>query len=559
MKAIVYRVELLEPVLVSDIEGDPNSAVAFDYLPGSVLRGVFIGRYLGADDDGALAQDATARRLFFSGQTRYLNGYPLDRLGRRALPTPRSWQRKKDDEKKVYDFAREAPPDAFDEGVQWERVNNPFCAVERDQARLVKPERRIAVHTARTRRFGRAMPQQVIDKQDKQENDQPGAVYRYDALAAGQIFESVILCEDEDEARLKQWLQGEIKLGKARSGGYGRAQLQLVKQAPQTKPWSEYQRQALDALLDDEDESDEPDEERVALFVVTLLSDALLRDDCGQHVVEARAMDTLLQRELVTELKPERAFLGERIVGGFNRKWGMPLPQAAAIAMGSVFVYQVNGTLNRQRVNTLLERGIGERRAEGFGRLAINWQAEEELTLDTFQPTPTGARPAPLTGAAQEMAQLMAARLLRQHLDRKVVELANQIGRARGRQGFVMANPPPNSQLARLRSVLHEALRQSPPDPGKVEIYLKDIGERAVTRRQFENARIEEKPLLRWLTEKLRTAEAGFQKSFDVESANLRGVGGVKPGLTEKLRHEYLLRFVDAVLARAAKQKREEG
>lgn len=556
MKAIVYRVELLEPVLVSDIEGDPNSAVAFDYLPGSVLRGVFIGHYLSAHENGDLAQDATARRLFFSGQTRYLNGYPLDRLGRRALPTPRSWQRKKGSEKKIYDFARTAPPDAFDEGVQWEPVNKPFCVVERDQARLVKPERRIAVHTARTRRFGRAMPQQVIDKQ---EDDQPGAVYRYDALAAGQAFEAVILCEDEDEATLRQWLQGEIKLGKARSGGYGRARLQLVNQAPQTKPWAEYQRQALNAALNEEDEGDEPDEERVALFVVTLLSDTLLRDDCGQYVVDAQATTALLQRELATELKPERAFLSERVGGGFNRKWGMPLPQTAAITMGSVFVYQVNAALDRQRINTLLERGIGERRAEGFGRLAIDWQSEEELTLDELQPTPTVARAEPLTGAAQATAQLMAARLLRQQLDRKVAELANQIGQARGKQGFVMANPPRNSQLARLRGVIHEALRQSPPDLGKVEGYLKDIGERAAARRQFENARIEGTTLLHWLTATLQTAEAVFRKRFDVESASLRGVGGSKPELTEKLRHEYLLRLVDAVLARAAKQAREEG
>jgi len=38
MKVINYRIELLEPALVTSVQGDPNSAVAFDYLPGSESR-----------------------------------------------------------------------------------------------------------------------------------------------------------------------------------------------------------------------------------------------------------------------------------------------------------------------------------------------------------------------------------------------------------------------------------------------------------------------------------------------------------------------------------------
>ena len=48
MKVINYRIDLLEPTLVTSLQGDPNSAVAFDYLPGSVLRGILIGKYLGS-------------------------------------------------------------------------------------------------------------------------------------------------------------------------------------------------------------------------------------------------------------------------------------------------------------------------------------------------------------------------------------------------------------------------------------------------------------------------------------------------------------------------------
>src|SRR5205807_585423 len=86
MTIITYRVTLLEPTLVTSLQGDPNSGVAFDYLPGSVLRGAFIGKYLGSKS--ADTGKNTLRRLFFDGTTRYLNGYPLDVYHHPSTPTP---------------------------------------------------------------------------------------------------------------------------------------------------------------------------------------------------------------------------------------------------------------------------------------------------------------------------------------------------------------------------------------------------------------------------------------------------------------------------------------
>lgn len=153
MKVINYRVTLLEPTLVTSLQGDPNSAVAFDYLPGSVLRGVLIGKYLGSKlvDTG----DSTLRRLFFDGTTRYLNGYPLDMDGHLSVPVPLSWQQEKDDEDVIFDFAVEEQ----DHKKQWKPVTASFYTWSDEDVRLIQPTRNIAVHTQRTARFGRAMPQ----------------------------------------------------------------------------------------------------------------------------------------------------------------------------------------------------------------------------------------------------------------------------------------------------------------------------------------------------------------------------------------------------------------
>ena len=47
MKAIPYRLHLLEPVLVSQAEsGEENSAVGLPFIPGSAIRGALVARYL---------------------------------------------------------------------------------------------------------------------------------------------------------------------------------------------------------------------------------------------------------------------------------------------------------------------------------------------------------------------------------------------------------------------------------------------------------------------------------------------------------------------------------
>ena len=96
MKVISYQITLSEPVLLNSLEGGPNESSSFDYIPGSVLRGALIAKYMAVNKITQLdAADDTTRNLFFNGAVRYLNGYPLDRLAKRTLPVPFSWHRDK--------------------------------------------------------------------------------------------------------------------------------------------------------------------------------------------------------------------------------------------------------------------------------------------------------------------------------------------------------------------------------------------------------------------------------------------------------------------------------
>jgi len=547
MRVIIYHITLLEPTLVTSLEGDPNESVSFNYLPGSVLRGAIIGKYLRANRSTILdASDPVVRRLFFDGTTRYLNGYPLDRLNRRTLPTPLSWHHEKGNEIDIYDFAVEIPDD---DQREWRGVGQPFCSLDESEndgkwmVRLVQPNRHIAVHTTRTRRFGRAMPASAIDPS---KGDAPGAVYRYDALAAGQTFEAAILCEDNDAAQIKSWLTGEVTLGGSRSGGYGRAKLVFIREYD-IENWreagGEFFPEANGACR--------------GKLIITLLSNALLRDHNGQFVVDPCVVTKALSNRLGVPLRLQRAFLQGEAIGGFNRKWGLPLPQALSIRMGSVFVFAFDKPSCdihklQAKLRDLELRGIGERRAEGFGRVAVNWHTKAELEVDRTQPRPPLSTFTISPGSdSEKLLRRMAERLLRRRLDERLVARANQIH---------IVNPPSNAQLSRLRNILHDELMKETPNPQRALDFLNTVRERNTARKQFERARVGTKTLLNWLEEILQATDENAWKSWlGFQPTDARTVGNVRVELTDRLRIEYLLRLVDAVLARAAKERRKEG
>jgi len=549
MKVIAYRITLLEPALLTALEGDPNESVSFNYIPGSVLRGAMIGKYMRAKNLKTLdAADESVRRLFFDGTTRYLNGYPLDRLEKRALPVPLSWQQGKkavsrqtdDCPAPVYDLAIDEQPGDVD---QPQSVKVPFCNLCEDRVRLVSPKRQLFIHTERNRRYGRAI------RQSSNVAEEPsGAVYRYEALAAGQTFGALILCDyDEDAELLLPLLEGEVFFGGSRTAGYGRARIVVQGAKSVTERWREVDGELVDSVE--------------GKLIITFLSDALLRDENGQFTADPSVVTYTLEKKLGIKLKRLQAFLRWEAVGGFSRKWGLPLPQALAIKMGSVFVYRLSDGFSYD-VTKLLEleaKGIGERRAEGFGRLAFNWHTEPRLEVEPKGPPEALVRTIN-DEESKTIAERMVARMFLRRLEGKLVAKAVKVA------GFLAGDRekarklPSNAQISRLRSIIHNELMKENPDPQRVRDILRDIESRKPAQKQFEKARIEGRSLLSWLKETLDQTDLDrWKQLFGISGQDFLELGRVKPDIDDSFRTHYILRYIDAVLAYAVKQRRKEG
>ncbi|MCL4253371.1 MAG: hypothetical protein KJ043_06295 [Anaerolineae bacterium] len=340
MKTIYYRITLHEPTILTQIDGDPNSAVSYDFIPGSVLRGMVIGMYMRKNGDLKLA-DATVNRLFFSNNTRFLNAYPIIN-DQRALPVPNTWKQLKypENDQEKYEIRDEAFEHKDDHK---KRGGLNGFAFQNGSVHIHAPQRVLNVHTQRTRR-----------------NDKP-EVYRYDALAPGQTFEAIIYCQDEDVDLLTPLLDNKhTHIGGARSAGYGKVRIQVIEMRDGWIP----------------EATPQPD----SFMVITLLSDMILRDENGHYSPTLSAFGYTLRDVDMQFTFNINHVIQTTLIGGFNRKWGLPLPQTPALKRGSVIVLNnVEGNIND--LNQLIINGIGERRNEGFGQIAVNWQQNDILTL----------------------------------------------------------------------------------------------------------------------------------------------------------------------------------
>ncbi|RIK36681.1 MAG: CRISPR-associated RAMP protein Csx10 [Chloroflexi bacterium] len=518
MIALTYRLTLQEPVLATALDGEPNSAVSYDYIPGSMIRGLVAAELARPTVDLA----TTERELLFSGEVRYLHAYPALREGERSIPAPRSWRKDKVDLDNLLIEDHALMNECESDFLNGTRDTAGFVTVDGKQATFVDSKRQITVHTLRDRFAGR--PRRGL-----------GAVYQYDALAPGSHFYGAVLVADLSQAkRLRELLPvGEYRIGGARTAGYGLVWLDDVQIAD---PWLEY----------------EPASSSIAAgqqFIVTLLSDAILRDERGATCTD---LLPVLQLPVVCEV----AFKQVTAVGGFNRKWGMPLPQEQALQAGSVFVLRATTDIAQQQLQTLIETGVGERRAEGFGRLAFGWQYEEVLRQTKPDKQHDEIASVTLTSRERTIARRMATRRRRLSLERGLAVAIRDKTREEP------PNRPPNSQLSRVRIIVRSALKER--DPSRVLDLFRDDDRnyralRRNARQKFDRCRLgqgEDAPRLStWISELCKNPESIWDGPLNREDQSL---GGETPE-TGWLAEEYALRLIDGVLEELMRQNRKGG
>jgi CRISPR-associated protein Csx10 len=214
----------------------------------------------------------------------------------------------------------------------------------------------------------------VVNDALQRPDESTGGLFSYQAIEAGSRYQATLWLRIDDEAtsRVVEAMTGPGAIGQSRKDDYGSVTLRC-----------------------EESQADERASIPEATpFVVWCTAGTLLRDPVTlAPVASAHALRSALavalelddfDLEIVDDLEVMGASRAEGLRGArirteridsFNTRWGLPQPTQVAISAGSVVVLRTrpgSGGIASEQISHVENHGIGERRAEGFGRVIID-------------------------------------------------------------------------------------------------------------------------------------------------------------------------------------------
>jgi CRISPR-associated protein Csx10 len=210
-----------------------------------------------------------------------------------------------------------------------------------------------------------------------------GLLYSFEALEPRQEFKAVIDGPDDLLADLQTHLAfGTLfSVGQGRSRGLGLVQvtdMHIVAAEPRDAGQLAGAARAFTAEIGNADPE-------TMLLPITLESDMLLRDyyllPCASGDLEL-TLERYIGRAVPPSMELCYAMQDTHWIGGWDDMRQLPRPPQLAVAQGSVWVYQVAQNELNQAIDWWLEaerNGLGERLAEGFGRIRLFHPLHQEV------------------------------------------------------------------------------------------------------------------------------------------------------------------------------------
>lgn len=337
-------IHLHEPLKISHVLGTSDSTHALRYIPGYVIRGAMIHAYL--QSTGTSPNELDTGFIFAPDHVQFWNGY-LELEGNRTLPFAHHLFESKDQSKEA--AGKRKVYNALDEASMKEirdrspvRVSRNVMAINSEHTLLVgKVNTTSSLHTS-------------VNGSDHRERHNQSQLYRYEAIAPQQTFRSAVVVVGDHP--FTQWLSRQtaltLWLGGARNSGYGRVtvHLSVSDQSPEQPVLTNVQNAK-------------------ELYILAT-SDWIVRDDQGRPT--SSLDEQWLGEQLGVSIKLETQVVNTQLSGGYISLWRAYQPMVSAVQSGSIFRYSITaGTLDPIKLARFMERGVGARVNEGFGRLIV--------------------------------------------------------------------------------------------------------------------------------------------------------------------------------------------
>lgn len=336
-KYLTYYIKALEDVKITETIVQKESEQSLDYITGSSIRGAYIYKYISHYNIKNI-NEGEHRNKLLKGDINFLNAYPVYD-DERAVPFPKCYfcpkEKIRGAEYLDYINLSLGLDNDLEDGFEKARFSE-FVALDGNDYERVKVDKISNLH--------------ISKRTDKNK------LFRYEAIKKGQVFMGIIKSQEESYLQeVKELLEDtSIYIGSSKGSGYGKCyiyDMEICEESPEKVQF--------------EDMNDYGE-----YIYLIALSDIIYRTKLGEY--KTIVDEDLLKKELSLEnVEFVDSCIETKNVTSFNNKWNCSLPQIVAIKGGSVFKYRVNGEIDEELLYEFIDKGIGERKIDGFGRFII--------------------------------------------------------------------------------------------------------------------------------------------------------------------------------------------
>lgn len=348
MQRLKYSIKTLSPILFSKESGDRNLTETFDFIPGRVLQGIFAGKYIKSKNLGANAHnDGIFKDLFLNDKVFFSNAYIIGKSDEVFYPTPYSIQYEKENKENVYDLLLKQEDSEF---LQTKHSGG-YCFLEDSNVKNLTIEKSLNFHHGRDKDIG---------------TSKKGIIFNYESIKKGQLFEGYISGNTDLLNFIIENFGKEFiaYTGRSKSSQYGKIKIELT-----SKP------EDIEVKL-------EPN----PVTSITFLSDVILINEYGKSECSIELFEKYLQEKISSEIKIKKSFVKPRRVDNYVSIWKLKKPSEICYSAGSCFLTEGMKDSDLEKLIELEINGIGERKSEGFGRIAFGIQRNEIIKNSISSP-----------------------------------------------------------------------------------------------------------------------------------------------------------------------------
>ena len=422
MYSIRYKIYLESPIILSESGGASNIIYTKTFIPGSIIRGMFAGRYiqqqLGNNKDAHESRDFY--KIFLSGNVSFGPAYiatPTTNNYKENFPLPLSLQHAKENETEVYELLLNDSDEQTKPFQGYGRFENNFLCLQ-------EVKKQFFFHHQRDRTTG---------------TPEEGLFFTYESLAPRQVFIGELRFIEEELSQEFYNIFNNCSpiyfIGKSKSSQYGQVRVNL--DLPQKA----------------QDNINFTDRE----IPLTFISETIIYDEFRFGITDRQRLENYLNEILQNtgSVKISKAFLKIKEIENYVSVWKLRRPSELSLGAGSCCLLQILNGHPSSVVSCLSELsflGLGERREEGFGRVILGWQrrglrlAVEETDLNN----PSVSHIVSSTSASpSEPTKKLVSKIVKNYLIREVGKSAQK-----DTEAYNLRNIS-KSSISRLASAYH--------------------------------------------------------------------------------------------------------